>query len=366
MTSKIIFCVPKSHNNLLPWLNLIRESGSEIEFLVIRKNIVHSQEVTNLPGSYWLVNLIRKLNSSKDPAKIIDAFFLPNPFFLWKKINQVNVSSVFVRFNFGFFFLTTLIAAFFARKKLVLYSQGSFLSDKSVFKKIIASSVRIFFSGTWITPVYYKAYGSRNSDHLIRYSTFVPFFYGNSGKIREVAQGPVLKVILLGKYIKRKRHLEMLQAIHAHNSENIHFDFFGELNFNEQSYYNACVDFVEKNKLSNVAMHKNVPYEDVQRKMMDFHVLVLMSDDETCSFSQMEAMYNGLAVIINADNGSANYVADGINGFIVKPKEYDLVLYRLKQFDRDKDLLKRFRMNSVEIMNGYERIARSMINKRLI
>jgi glycosyltransferase involved in cell wall biosynthesis len=354
--------VPKSHNNLLPWVDLIRENGLGIEFLVIRKNIVHTQEVTDLPGSYWLVNAARKFQMFKDPAKAIDLFFLPRISFLWKKIRNDDVSSVFVRFNFGFFFLATLAVTFFARKKLVLYSQGLFLSNKSYFKKIIAASVDLFFSGIWVTPVYYKEYGSDKPNHgLIRYSTFVPFFFRSPNERKEIVQNLELRVIILGKFIKRKRHLEILKAIHEQGTRNIHFDFFGEINFEEQSYYNACVDFVAKKNMSNVVLHKNVLYADIREGMKNYDILVLMSDDETCSFSQLEAMANGLAVIINADNGSANYVVHDVNGFIVRPGEYDRVISYLKKLDKDRPLMNGFKMNSVELMNGYERIARSIM-----
>jgi glycosyltransferase involved in cell wall biosynthesis len=354
--------VPKSHNNLLPWADLIMENGLDIEFLVIRKNIVHSQEVTELPGSYWLVKAVRKFKKFKDPAKVIDLFFLPRISFLWKKINSDDVSGVFVRFNFGFFFLATLVVTFFARKKLVLYSQGPFLSSKNYFKKIIAASVDFFFSGIWITPVYYKEYGSRKVNHeFIRYSTFVPFFYGTRRERKGIVQDRELRVVILGKFIKRKRHQEMLKAIHEQSLGNIHFDFFGEINFEELSYYNACVDFLLSNNISNVVLHKNVPYGEIQERMSDYDILVLMSDDETCSFSQIEAMSNGLAVIINADNGSANYVVHNVNGFIVRPGEYDRVMSYLKKLDKDRSLINMFKSNSVELMNGYENIARSMM-----
>jgi glycosyltransferase involved in cell wall biosynthesis len=358
----MLFCVPKSHNNLLPWVDLIIENGLDIEFLVIRKNIVHSQEVTELPGSYWMVNAARKFKMFKDPAKVIDLFFLPRISFLWEKIKSDDVSGVFVRFNFGFYFLATLVLTFFARKKLVLYSQGPFLSSKSFFKKIIAASVKFIFSGIWITPVFYKEYNSSKVNRkFMRYSTFIPFFHGTRRVKKEIVQNGELRVLILGKFIKRKRHQEMLKAIHEHNLGNIHFDIFGEINFEELSYYNECDDFLLSNNISNIVLYKNIPYREIQERMSDYDILVLMSDDETCSFSQIEAMSNGLAVIINADNGSANYVVHNINGFIVRPGEYDRVMSYLKKLEKDRNLLNMFKSNSIELMNGYENIARSMM-----
>jgi glycosyltransferase involved in cell wall biosynthesis len=354
--------VPKLHNNLLPWVDLIRGNGLDIEFLVIRKNIVHSQEVTDLPGSYWLVNYSRKFKMFKDTAKAIDLFFLPRISFLWKKVMSDDVSCVFVRFNFGFFFLATLVVTYFAHKKMVLYSQGPFLSSKSSLKKIIAASVRLFFSGIWITPVYYKEYGSNKTKRgLKRYTTFVPFFYKALSEKKEIVQNLELRVVILGKFIKRKRHLEILKAIHEQSPGNIQFDFFGEINFEEQTYYDACVDFVAKNNMSRVVIHKNVPYAEIQERMKYYDILVLMSDDETCSFSQIEAMSNGLAVIINADNGSANYVVHGVNGFIVRPGEYGRVITYLKKLDNERLLMNGFKMNSVQLVIGYENIASSML-----
>jgi glycosyltransferase involved in cell wall biosynthesis len=142
---------------------------------------------------------------------------------------------------------------------------------------------------------------------------------------------------------------------------NIHFDIFGEINFEELSYYNECDDFLLSNNISNIVLYKNIPYREIQERMSDYDILVLMSDDETCSFSQIEAMSNGLAVIINADNGSANYVVHNINGFIVRPGEYDRVMSYLKKLEKDRNLLNMFKSNSIELMNGYENIARSMM-----
>jgi glycosyltransferase EpsD len=113
--------------------------------------------------------------------------------------------------------------------------------------------------------------------------------------------------------------------------------------------------------MSRVVIHKNVPYAEIQERMKDYDILVLMSDDETCSFSQIEAMSNGLAVIINADNGSANYVVHGVNGFIVRPGEYGRVITYLKKLDKERLLMNGFKMNSVQLMIGYENIASSML-----
>ena len=50
-------------------------------------------------------------------------------------------------------------------------------------------------------------------------------------------------------------------------------------------------------------------------------VFVLLSEKEQASISQLEAMSYNLAIICSNDNGSAHYVKNSFNGFVIEPNK---------------------------------------------
>lgn len=367
MNKKIIFCIPKLHNNLLPWCNELTRNKFKIEYLTLRKNSILQKKVSVVPGFEILIIVLKKLGfikndqidgSINDPAIQVDKFFIPSINYLFKKIRSEDTKYVFIRVYFGLFFMLSFLISIILNKKIILYSQGSFLTKKSFKKKIVYNFFKKLGVKFWITPVFLKC---DLENDLKYYNTFIPFFLENRATFR--LKSDKLKVLVIGKYTKRKQHYELLKSIYKNKLIDINFNFFGEVIYELDEYYKKCEYYKLKNKLNNVKLHKNVNYNNILDEFSKHDILVMMSDHERCSFSQIEAMSFGLACIIGKNNGSANYIINNVNGYVLESNNFNKVSQKLKFLNSNRKVLESYKKRSKQINNANKFISKSMLRR---
>lgn len=131
------------------------------------------------------------------------------------------------------------------------------------------------------------------------------------------AEGKI-RLLCIGKYIVRKHHLEMLEAVDKLRGKYpIHLTLAGEATTRFQKEYLARVKkYIKDHQMEDcVEVLVNVARKDMDEEYKKADVCVIPSTDEPASVSQLEAMSFSLPVICSDANGGACYVEDGITGY---------------------------------------------------
>jgi glycosyltransferase involved in cell wall biosynthesis len=80
----------------------------------------------------------------------------------------------------------------------------------------------------------------------------------------------------------------------------------------------------------------HVPYHEVHRLFAEADIFVYPSLHEGSAFATYEAMASGLPVVATPNTGSV--VRDGVDGFIVKPRDVESLMERIEWLYRQPDL----------------------------
>ena len=133
--------------------------------------------------------------------------------------------------------------------------------------------------------------------------------------IRKELKLPLDKKIILtsGKYVPKKRPLDLLKAYHLLNNQNIALLFLGD-----GELRNEMEDYIKENNLSDVYLTGFKNQSEIGKYFAVADIFVLASDaGETWGLVVNEAMNFGLPIIVSDMVGCAeDLVIENVNGFI--------------------------------------------------
>jgi starch synthase len=110
--------------------------------------------------------------------------------------------------------------------------------------------------------------------------------------------------------------------------------------------------------LEDVVFTGSVPQEELMRRFNSSHVLVLPSVEEGLALVQGQAMACGCPVIATFATGAEDLFTDGVEGFIVAPRDVDALCGRMQQLADDPDLRGRMSaagLECVKSLGGWDR-----------
>lgn len=143
-------------------------------------------------------------------------------------------------------------------------------------------------------------------------------------------------VLYAGRYSEQKDLFILLKAaeIVLKNKPEIKFELYGT-----GPLKNDLIDYVKRNKLSNVFINDNVP--NIVEKMRKSWIFVMTSKYEGMSNSLLEASYSGVPCIITPVLGS-NVIQNEVNGFVFDFGDYEklanLIIDLKNDFNRYLDI----------------------------
>lgn len=206
--------------------------------------------------------------------------------------------------------------------KTILYNQSPLFNYEDKLKRDIKHRiVDKLTPEKRITPVYKKGnsiVGLIKDDK----ATFAPFVMqphlAPSEKI--YFHDGVTNILEIGKYEKRKNHLMMLNVFEklTDGRDDLKLTIVGEKSdcFHDD-YYKKLLNEVKKKGLSNkVTLKFNLSREDISSEYMNTDIFVLPSTGEPAAISHIEAMSYSIPSISSSDNGTADYIVDGVTGYI--------------------------------------------------
>jgi glycosyltransferase involved in cell wall biosynthesis len=110
--------------------------------------------------------------------------------------------------------------------------------------------------------------------------------------------------------------------------------------------------FSENPPDENVVLMGHVPQSRLKEVMSQSHVMVLPSLEEGLALVQAQALACGCPVIGTHNTGASDLFSDGVEGFIVPPRDPDAISNRLQQLADEPDLRQKMSRNAIKAVRN--------------
>ncbi|MBC8184897.1 glycosyltransferase [candidate division KSB1 bacterium] len=117
------------------------------------------------------------------------------------------------------------------------------------------------------------------------------------------------KVVSLGRFSPHKNQLVQLQI--AKQVPGIQFDIIGFVgNRKAKKYYDLCNNYILKNGLKNVYLHKNISYQKVLEYLGKANIFIHSMSDEPFGIATVEAMFFNCIPLVHCSGGQKEIVKE--------------------------------------------------------
>lgn len=355
---RILFIAPRYHTNFRFQLAKLLEAGNVVRFISIGQGAIENYQVVQpiVIGLSRLGRLLdRYLNPTQDVAQR-NVKGLPNVFRLYAEVIRFRPDVVITR-SVNSTYFRVLFPLFLLRWfRLVVYVQNpQYVTHCSLTKRIYYFVLTKIFNIRFYTTVrYLMQEGTPSTLQRQSFYSYFPFFI-----VPQVVASPsnssevALRLLHIGKFIPRKNHALVLDAFIELRAQfpNCSLTLIGE-----------CVDAPQRELLTalevkiaaagcNDAVHiyTNVPNERIAAHYAQANLFLMLSVRETASISQVEAMSFGLPVICSIDNGTAHYIEEGVNGYVILPQK-EVLLEKLLYFATHQNEMAAMGKNSLHLI----------------
>lgn len=156
---------------------------------------------------------------------------------------------------------------------------------------------------------------------------------------RRINTSDVIRICFLSRFIEEKGIFELLEAIHDLLSEgcNIELALAGN-----GSIEDKLRNWIEQNNINDkVTFAGYLRSKEKAQFLLDADIFVLPSYTEGCPVSLLEAMAAGLPIVASRVGGIPSIIEDGINGFLVSPKDSNDLKNKLFTLIQNRALMKK-------------------------
>ena len=133
-----------------------------------------------------------------------------------------------------------------------------------------------------------------------------------------------LRLLTISKYQPRKNLVPLISAIATLKKKfpqhTFQLTIVGALSDRQeaqQAWHNVQQAIQKYGVNSEVSVHNNVPYQNITNYLHATDLFVLPASREPLGYATVEAMAAGLPIISNIDVGSASYIRDHANGYVI-------------------------------------------------
>ncbi len=190
----------------------------------------------------------------------------------------------------------------------------------------------------YLTPVKenYRVFKDFGIDNIY----YVPFIFPlPKDNLTEKING-IIKILSIGKFQKRKDQILLLKVSKRLVKEGfrIKLCLIGEAV--NTKYIKTLYNFIRNNDLSeHICIKTNMPYPQVLKEYRKHDLFVLPAYNEPAAYSPVEALANGLPVICSNQNGTKDYIEEGINGFVFEARNENDLYRKIKNIVANENIL---------------------------
>ena len=286
------------------------------------------------------------LNSNKIKKELIDSGFDATIIFGWNSI----------------YYLKSIIYSLFYSKILILRIENNLLKKENNYKKFIKTVFLFLFFKFFNYFLYigkqnYKFY-RRNGikkEKLLPDPYFVDNdFFKKKNKRNKIKKKNETVFIFSGKFIERKRPMDILKALNSPILKKYKYKF---IFVGEGKLKKRCIQFCKKNNLTNVSFVGFVNQKQISKYYNLSDVIVMPSEYETWGLSINEAMASGCACIVSNETGCARDLVrtngKNKNGLTFNCGDIQSLSLKIEYFLKNKKKIYKFKKNSINIIKRY-------------
>ena len=338
--NKILFVGPRFHTNYNSQIKTLIKKGFKVKFLAKTKGKIENYEYLKpIILDESLFSLFRKKFFGNIGSNNVQYFPKLNQLFNFFKNFKPEITIIRLHGRL-FTYLIAIVAKLYG-SKILFYDQVNLLNFKNnLFNKIELNLRNFFFSSKLASPII---------ENKIKDIYYLPFCSSTVKKKKN--NDKYLKILSIGKFVERKRHLFLIKTIKKYfKNTKIKIDIVGEVsNKKHAKIKNEINNFLIKNNLSQkVNIYKNINNKKIRKFYHKNDLFILPSKDEPASFSIIEALGFGLPVICSDSCGTQNYIKKGINGLVFKTDDPISLKNKIKIFLRKKNL-KKYKNNVINL-----------------
>lgn len=358
-TMRVLYVAPRYHTNQTAVMEGWKSTGNEVCFLahyagktedysVIRPEIIGYSRLFLLLQAVYL-RLAGKRSEYAADMKLKCGF--PPVWKLYRRMKRFRPDVVITRERSVYSIVVTFLCRLNRWPVILYYQSPLYEKRKESFVYRVLYALLPEYS---ITPV-------RRSKRFVLQKEkpekvyFIPFLMKPqlSPQGKKWFMDGRINLFCIGKYQKRKNHMLMIQTAQR-LAENypVHLVIAGESsNAFQESYYEELNRYVEREGLQAlVELRRNLSREEVFELYRKADLFVLPSSDEPAAVSHLEAMAFSLPVISGDDNGTADYIENGENGYIFRDQDAEDLYQKIVKIIEQPENIQKMGAKSYELV----------------
>lgn len=342
---RVLYVAPRYHTNqtaiMKGWLSqgdevcfLAHYAGKLEDYSVIRPDVVGYSVLFRMID-YLYVHVIGRNKEYAANMRLKCGF--PPIFRLIRKMRAFRPDVVITRERSVYSVCVTLVCRFFGWP-VILYNQSPALEKEKTDR---AHRIMQSLTPAWrITPVY-RSRRFELTDRIPDRTRYLPFLMepALSPERKDYFAQNRINLFCIGKYQKRKNHLLMIRAAEKLAEKYpVHLVIAGEVSdsFQEEYFQKVCA-YVKEHRLEQIVeLYRDLNRTQVNELYKKSDLFVLPSTDEPAAVSHLEAMAFSLPVISGDDNGTADYIENGRNGYIFRDRDEEDLCQKIELIIQDR------------------------------
>lgn len=311
----------------------------------------------------WNINLITGYKSKIIGSKKIDVnSFMLNSNEIKQEIIKNNFDATIIFGWNSIYYLKSIIYSFFYSKLSILRVENNLLKKENIIIKFFKKIFLYFFFKLFD---YFLYIGKSNYEFYIKNGVKkkkllpAPYFVDNNffktyNKKNNIKITNQVTFIFSGKFIERKRPLDILMALNNPILKTYKYKFFF---LGDGILKKKCIEFCKKNKLSNIVFLGFVNQKQIVKYYNKSDVIIMPSDYETWGLSINEAMSCGCACIASKETGCVKDLiktkGKNKNGFVFNSGDIETLSLKIKNVIDNKKKISKWKKNSMNIIKKY-------------
>lgn len=342
MTKKNIAIISNSSDSLINFRSDLIKRWTELGYKVIaftpNLNINHKQKINGLHPNVSVVeyHLNRVgLNPLKDLYSLVD---------LYNKLDKTNPDYIFA-YTIKPVIYSSIISRFINTKGVYSLIPGlgyafnendyksKFINKIAVnlYKFSLKNNDKVFFQNPDDRNLFInkKLINKRKSALINGSGVDIDKFYQTKPQIKK------MNFLIMARLLKSKGIKEYIEAakIIKNNYSNVEFTILGSPGKGPDAFDMNIIDKANQNNIINYLGRQ----EDVKPYIKDCSVYILPSYREGTPRSVLESMSMGKPIITTDVPGCRETVMDGLNGFLIPPKNYKALAEKIEYFIKNKN-----------------------------